>query len=117
MKQNKVDVMIDGTGNPQIIENAYDLTATSGTCILFGVMKHDQRINIHTLPLHFGKTLVGTEGGNSIPEQDIPRYLSMIDAGLYNLDNFISHRCKIEEINSAINTMRAGESAHTIINF
>ena len=41
----------------------------------------------------------------------------MIDAGLYNLDNFISHRCKIEEINSAINTMRAGESAHTIINF
>jgi Zn-dependent alcohol dehydrogenase len=111
------DVMIDGTGNPKVIETAYNLTSKEGRCVLFGVIPFDQTVPLNTLPLHFGKTLAGSQGGQSQPQVDIPRYLSMMDAGGFSLDGFISHRCNLEEINPAIARMRAGESIHTMIHF
>ena len=113
----EVDVMVEGTGRPEIIEAAYELTSSQGTCVLFGVMKFDQKVSLNTLPLHFGRTLTGSEGGQSQPHLDIPRYLRMMDNGVFDLDDFVSHRCRLEDINSAISRMRSGESIHTLINF
>ena len=113
----EVEVMIEGTGNPKVIERAYELTSKEGTCVLFGVLRFDEKIEINTLPLHFGRTLTGSEGGQSQPHLEIPRYLQMMDAGVFHLDDFVSHRCKLEEVNLAISRMRSGESIHTLITF
>ena len=113
----EVEVMIEGTGNPKLIERAYELTSKEGTCVLFGVLRFDEKIEINTLPLHFGRTLTGSEGGQSQPHLEIPRYLQMMDAGVFHLDDFVSHRCKLEEVNLAISRMRSGESIHTLITF
>ena len=82
-----------------------------------GVIRFDQKVSLNTLPLHFGRTLTGSEGGQSQPHLDIARYLKMMDEGMFDLDNFVSHRCKLEDINSAISCMRSGESIHTLITF
>lgn len=113
----EVEVMIEGTGNPEVIEKAYELTSEQGTCVLFGVMRFDQKVSLNTLPLHFGRTLTGSEGGQSQPHLDIPHYLRMMDDGVFDLDEFVSHRCKLEDVNSAISRMRSGESIHTLITF
>ena len=113
----KADVVIDGTGRPEVIEQAYELTAPLGRCVLFGVMPYDQKVSLHTLSLHFGKVLTGSEGGQSRPSEDIPRLLRLISAGRFDLDSFVTHRCKLLDINQAITTMRAGESNHTLIQF
>jgi S-(hydroxymethyl)glutathione dehydrogenase/alcohol dehydrogenase len=113
----EVEVMIEGTGKPKVIESAYELTARKGTCILFGVIRFDEKVSLNTLPLHFGRTLTGSEGGQSQPHLDIPRYFEMMDAGAFHLDDFVSHRCKLEDVNSAISRMRSGESIHTLITF
>jgi S-(hydroxymethyl)glutathione dehydrogenase/alcohol dehydrogenase len=113
----EVDVMIEGTGNPKVIERAYELTSKEGTCVLFGVIRFDQKVSLNTLPLHFGRTLTGSEGGQSQPHLDIPRYTQMMDEGVFHLDDFVSHRCKLEDVNSAISRMRSGESTHTLITF
>ena len=113
----EVEVMIEGTGNPKVIEKAYELTSRQGTCVLFGVMRFDQKVSLNTLPLHFGKTLIGSEGGQSQPHIDIPRYLAMNEAGLFSVESFVSHRITLEEINSGIERMRSGESIHTMIKF
>ena len=115
--RSEVDVMIEGTGNPKVIEMAYELTASHGTCVLFGVMRFDHKVRLNTLPLHFGKTLMGSEGGQRQPHIDIPNYLAMMDKRLFNLEGFISHRCDLEEINLAIECMRTGQSIHSVINF
>ena len=85
----EVAVMIEGTGSPEVIEKAYELTSEQGTCVLFGVMRFDQKVSLNTLPLHFGRTLTGSEGGQSQPHLDIPRYLRMMDDGAFNLDDFV----------------------------
>jgi len=111
------DVVIDGTGRPEIIEACYQLTQSKGRCILFGVMAYDKTVTLHTLPLHFGKIITGSEGGGSQPHLDIPRQVRMIQDGVFNPNGFISHRVRLPEINETIGKMRAGEVIHAIIQF
>jgi S-(hydroxymethyl)glutathione dehydrogenase/alcohol dehydrogenase len=111
------DVVIDGTGTPQVIEMCYALTADKGRCVLFGVMPHNKNVTLHTLPLHHGKILTGSEGGGSRPHLDIPRIVRMIGDGRFDPKGFISHRTKLEEINETIAKMRSGEVIHALILF
>jgi len=111
------DVVIDGTGNPQVIEKAFTLSANNGRNVGFGVMAHDRKISINTLPLHFGKTLTGSQGGASQPSEDIPRYLRMIRDGRFDTTGFVSHRIGLEQVNEGIAKMRWGEVIHCMIHF
>jgi len=111
------DVVIDGTGLPAVLEKAFPLAGPKGRCVIFGVMRHDRKMSLNTLPLHFGKVLTGSEGGASQPAEDIPRYLRMIDAGLFDPSGFVSHRIKLEDINDGIARMRSGEVIHCIIHY
>lgn len=110
------DVTIDGTGSPRVIETAYDLARLrGGRCVLFGVMPHDQRVSIHTLPLHFGRTLAGSEGGQSQPQQDIPRILAQLAASGTDWRGFITHRGPLGEVNDLMARMRSGEVIHALL--
>jgi S-(hydroxymethyl)glutathione dehydrogenase/alcohol dehydrogenase len=110
------DVTIDGTGNPKVIETAYDLAKLrGGRCVLFGVMPHDQRVSIHTLPLHFGRVLTGSEGGQSHPDRDIPDILQKVAAAGLDLSGFVSHRGTLDALPEVIQGMRDGEVIHAII--
>lgn len=111
------DAVFDVTGNPTVIEQAWKFTGPKGCLVLVGVMRHDQQLSLNTLPLHYGKVLTGSEGGSSLPHLDIPRYLRMIRDSRFDPRGMISHRCKLAEVNTAITTMRAGESIHTMIHF
>lgn len=104
-----VDVFVENTGLVRLIEEAYELTANAGRTILVGVPKHDEDITIHSLPLHFGKVLTGCEGGSADPAVDIPRYIKLYQHGKLQLDRLITHRMPFQEINSAIDKVRAGE--------
>jgi S-(hydroxymethyl)glutathione dehydrogenase/alcohol dehydrogenase len=111
------DAVFDGTGRPAVIEQAWKVTSNKGRLVLIGVMPHDQSFSLNTLPLNLGKVLTGTEGGGSIPQSDIPKYLRMIRDGRFDPRGFVSHRCRLEKINNAIDLMRAGESIHTMVHF
>ena len=111
------DVVIDCTGRPEVLAEAYDLAGPKGRIVGIGVMRHDQKLSINTLPLHLGRILTGSHGGESDPFEDIPRYLRMIRDGRLPVAGMISHRCELPQINEAIARMRSGESIHTIIHF
>ncbi len=113
----KADVVVDGSGSPAVLEAALRMTGPKGRVIGVGVMRHDQTISINTLPLHHGKTLTGSEGGGSQPAADIPRYLRMMNAGVFDPKGMISHRIRLEEINEGIAKMRGGEVTHCVIHF
>jgi S-(hydroxymethyl)glutathione dehydrogenase/alcohol dehydrogenase len=111
------DIVVDGTGSPEVIQTCYDLTHRQGRCVLFGVVPHDKNVTLHTLPLHFGKSLIGSEGGSSRPEVDIPRIVRMIQSKRFDPQGFISHRGKLEQVNDLIAKMRSGEVIHAMIDF
>ena len=104
-----VDVVIDNTGSPEMIELGYGLTASDGRMVLVGVLPKDKKVSLHTLPLHFGKTLTGTKGGECQPSLDIPRYIRSHQAGKLKLSEFITDRVDLKDINMAIDRIRRGE--------
>jgi len=104
-----VDVIVDNTGIPEMIEMAYELTGPKGRVVLVGVPHKGNTISIYSLPLHFGKRLSGSHGGETNPAQDIPRYLRMLDAAKLNLECQITHEFPLGSINQAIAMMRSGE--------
>ena len=103
------DVFIDNTGQPAIIEMGYELTGPQGRVILVGVPRKGKNINIYSLPLHFGKVISGSHGGEAVPHVDIPRYRKLLDAGRIQLKPLITEHFKLDEINTAIRRMRSGE--------
>jgi S-(hydroxymethyl)glutathione dehydrogenase/alcohol dehydrogenase len=109
------DVVIDGTGLPAVLEQAFALAGPKGRCIGVGVMAHDRKLSLNTLALHHGKILTGSEGGGSRPAEDIPRYLRMMAAGRFDPRGMISHRVRLEDINDTIARMRSGEVIHAIV--
>jgi 2-desacetyl-2-hydroxyethyl bacteriochlorophyllide A dehydrogenase len=106
-----VDVFIDNTGQPLIIEMGYELTKLQGRVVLVGVPRKDRTINIYSLPLHFEKKISGSHGGEAIPHDDIPRYQKLLDAGRIQLKPLITDYFTLNEVNSAIQKMRDGEVA------
>ena len=104
-----VDVFVENTGIVKLIEQAYQLTHHTGKTICVGVPRHDENVNIHTLPLHHGKVLTGCEGGDTNPVEDIPRYLNLYQKGKLHLDKVITHRYPLAEINAALEKIRGGE--------
>jgi len=103
------DVVVDNTGSTEVISLAYRLTQPKGRTILVGVPKVGNNISIYTLPLHFGKVLTGSHGGESNPSIDIPRYIRLYKAGILKLNELITDRFFLDEINIAIEKMRKGE--------
>lgn len=104
-----VDVFIDNTGVPAIIELGYGMTKPQGTVTLVGVPRKNQNINIYSLPLHFGKVLSGSHGGEAIPQTDIPRYQNLYRVGRLMLRELITDYYPLDQINEAIAAMRSGE--------
>ena len=76
VNQKVVDIVFETTGNSKVIEQAYELTNPEGKTILVGVPS--DKISIYSLPLHFNKVLTGSHGGDSVPDNDIPRYIRLI---------------------------------------
>jgi len=112
------DVTIDGPGNPRVIETAYDLAKLrSGRCVLFGVMPSDQRVSIHTLPLHLGRILTGSEGGQSQPERDIPDILQVLASHKLNVAGFVTDRGALDDLTGIMERMRRGEVIHALVLF
>lgn len=102
------DAVIENTGNPALIAQAYELTQPQGRAILVGVPRAGANASLHTLPLHFGKVLTGSHGGGTQPDVDIPRYLALHRSGKLPFAPLITHRFRFEKINEALAALRDG---------
>jgi S-(hydroxymethyl)glutathione dehydrogenase/alcohol dehydrogenase len=105
------DVFIDNTGDPLVIAKGFEFTAPRGRVVLVGVPASGRATTLHTLPLHFGKTIIGTHGGEAVPHEDIPRYMSLLAKRHIDLRPLISEVGGLERINTMIERMRSGASA------
>jgi S-(hydroxymethyl)glutathione dehydrogenase/alcohol dehydrogenase len=110
-------VAIDTTGNTNAIEICYEMSSVDARVILVGVPRFGDRASIYTLPLHFGKVLTGSEGGQSKPARDIPHLLQLVSEQRLNFDDYPTHSFSLSEVNDAILQMKNGITGRMIIDF
>lgn len=113
-----VDVIIDTSGNKQSLEDTIPLLSGKGRYILVGQPKPGESIelkNAHHLFGGEGKMIKATQGGKFSPSKDIHRYIKLHKAGILKIDDLITHRVKLDEINKAIDLVRSGQAGRIII--
>lgn len=107
---------VDTTGDVKVIETAFDLSdAKSGTVLLAGVPRHDGRVTIDSFTLHHGRRIFGSHGGDTKPDRDIPRYLTLFTQGRLKLKELITHRFPLDKVNEAVETVRKGDAGRVLI--
>ena len=105
------DVFIDNTGKPEVIARGYEFVNTKGRVLLVGVPKTGANTTLYTLPMHFGKHVCGTHGGETQPHHDIPRYMGLAASRQINFGDLITQIKPLNLINELIEGMRDGSTA------
>jgi len=114
----KIDIIVDTTGNVDIINKTIDYLSDSGKYILVAQSKPNDILKINNpsnLFLGNGKVIKATQGGQTSPSEDIPRYIRLNKSGKLNLDNIITHEFALEDINEAIILLKNKKAGRIII--
>src|SRR6478609_1994112 len=101
------------------VQAALSLTRKGGTCVLTGMTKQltsSVSINLQEFIL-WNKNLVGTVFGSCNPRVDIPRFARLYESGLLQLDEMITRRYRLDEINDGYRDQLNGEIIRGIIDF
>ena len=110
-----IDIAVDNTGSPSMIEKAYQLISKDGRLILVGVPKKDDKVSLYTLPMHFGKCVIGSEGGATLPDRDIPKYINLLENKKLEYLDLISSVQKLGDINEVISGIKNGSVAGRVL--
>lgn len=114
----KVDLIIDTTGIPDVISSAFNSLSDEGRLILVGQPSPGSEIIIpNALQLFNGKgqSIRATQGGDTRPQVDIPRYLKLFSSRKVEVSKLITHRYKLDSINTAFETLQSGKCGRIII--
>jgi S-(hydroxymethyl)glutathione dehydrogenase/alcohol dehydrogenase len=65
--------------------------------------------------LHMGRRVVGSHGGNTVPDVDIPRVARLYQMGKFKIDEQISHELPLEQVNEAIQLVRGGSADRCVL--
>jgi Zn-dependent alcohol dehydrogenase len=101
------------------VQAALTLTRKGGTCVLTGMTKqltNSISINLQEFIL-WNKNLVGTVFGSCNPRVDIARFARLYEAGLLQLDEMITRRYRLDEINDGYRDQLNGEIIRGVIDF
>ncbi len=101
------------------VGTALELTRKGGTCVLTGLPSPQLNSIAVTLQdfVLMNKTLCGTVFGSCNPKSDIPLLASMYESGQLLLDEMITKRYRLDEINQAYADKSAGELIRGVIDF
>jgi len=110
MKQ-QFDVVIETTGEPALIEWGLARTAANGgRLILVGQPHFGEEVSFANFrQYYFGKTIMDSQGGGTIPHVDIPRLVKLYEENKLPLSHLITDSCPLEDINRGIESMQRGE--------
>ena len=109
----------EAIATPATIGQAYACTAKNGTVVVIGLTPATaESIPVSPLDLVlFQKTLMGTLYGDSQPRKDIPQLLAMYHAGKLKLDELITRKYTLDQVNEAYADMLAGKNIRGVIDF
>ena len=109
------DVSVAAVGDPEVARTAYEVTGTMGKAIIAGVTDRQKMVAIDAFPLNMGRRISGSHGGATQPDIDIPRYIKLYQLGKLRLDQLITHRQPLDQINEAVELVRSSQAGKQII--
>jgi S-(hydroxymethyl)glutathione dehydrogenase / alcohol dehydrogenase len=112
-----VDYSFESAGLKETMEQAYQAACNTGLINLVGNPAHNEKICIDAVQTHYGKQLIGGHGGHTRPDVDFARYIDLYMTKKLKLDELITHRYTLAQINDALETLEDGKVCRAVVNF
>jgi len=111
-----VHYAIEAAGQRAVMEQAFQsVRDKGGLCILAGNLPQGETISIDPFNLIKGKRIIGTWGGETDPDRDIPFYEESFLAHRMDFRHFIHSTSTLHQINDAIHRMEIGQAGRCLI--
>jgi S-(hydroxymethyl)glutathione dehydrogenase/alcohol dehydrogenase len=118
-EQHGADVVFEVIGRESTIQQALGMTRRGGQTVLVGIPAMDV---VLTIPAMVGivlaeKTIRGCWLGSADLQRDVPRLVQLYREGQLRLDELVSRRIGLVDVNAAFAALHAGEVARSVVVF
>jgi Zn-dependent alcohol dehydrogenase len=112
------DKVIETVGSAKVLAQAYEATRRGGTTVTVGLPHPEQRLDIQAVSLVTEeRTLKGSYLGSCVPGRDIPAFVAAYQEGRLPVDELLTHRIALDEVNEAFDRLAAGAAVRQAIVF
>ena len=112
-----VDHAFEAVGNAKLVRQAIESLAIRGTATIVGVLPPDAMIEFPWMAIRPECKVQTSRMGSNRFRYDIPLYLDFYRQGRLDLDDMVTKRGRLGDINEAFRAMKAGEVARTVLTF
>ena len=112
-----VDYAFEAIGLKQTAEQAFGMLKKGGTATVIGMIPLGTNIELHGVEFLMEKKLQGSNMGSNRFRQDMPRYIELYLDGRLKLDELVSARIGLDDINEGFAALTRGEVARSVIVF
>jgi S-(hydroxymethyl)glutathione dehydrogenase / alcohol dehydrogenase len=110
-----VDYAFEIVGTQKTIEQALLATHRGGTCVVVGVSPAGTRISIDPGLFLQQRVLTGSSFGGGRQRTDVPMLIDLYMTGKYRLNELITRKVPLTELNHAFDLMLAGEVKRSVV--
>jgi S-(hydroxymethyl)glutathione dehydrogenase/alcohol dehydrogenase len=107
----------EAIGLKQTAEQAFKMLRRGGTANVIGMIPVGVHIELHGADFLAEKKIQGSLMGSNRFPVDMPRFVDMYMQGKLHLDEMISRRIKLDQVNEALEELKTGELARSVIVF
>ena len=107
----------EAVGLKQTAEQAFKMLGRGGTANIIGMIPVGVHIELHGAEFLGEKRIQGSVMGSNRFPVDMPRLVDFYMAGKLKLDEMISQRVKLEQVNDALQELKTGNLARSVIMF
>ena len=117
MTEGGVDYAFEAIGLKKTQEQAFDAVRAGGACTLIGLSPVGTKLEIDSRAIMGDKKLQGSTMGSNRFKVDMPQYVDLYFQGRLKLDEMVSRRARLEDVNDAFRAMEDGEVVRTVLMF
>ena len=112
-----VHYSFEAIGLKQTAEQAFQMLRNGGTATVIGMIPPGDMVSLHGVDFLFEKKIQGSMMGSNRFRVDMPRFVDFYLQGRLHLDDLVSSRIKLSDINEGMAALETGEIARSVIMF
>jgi S-(hydroxymethyl)glutathione dehydrogenase/alcohol dehydrogenase len=113
-----VDYAFVTVGVPAVFQNAPDLLAAGGAMVMVGMTGNTDEVTYKPVNISsMNQSLLGSRMGQTVLERDIPWLIDLYRQGRLKLDELVTNRWRLDQINEAMADTRGGKARRNVIVF
>lgn len=112
-----VHYAFEAIGLKQTAEQAFGMLRNGGTATVIGMIPPGDMVTLHGPDFLFEKKIQGSFMGSNRFRVDMPRFVDFYLQGRLHLDDLVSARIGLKDVNEAMQQLETGEIARNVIMF